>query len=86
MDEAVPSADFRLPRLLYYFTVWKGSSSLRRAAQLDRTERLVLDSDLRRKMGEASVRRVARYTPEHGAQRFEEAIFYLLTSPGDPTE
>lgn len=54
------------------------------AALLDRMERLVLDSDLRRRMGEASARRVARYTPEHWAQQFEEAVSYVLTLRASP--
>jgi glycosyltransferase involved in cell wall biosynthesis len=54
------------------------------AALLDRMERLVLDSDLRRRMGEASVRRVARNTPEHWAQQFEDAVSSVLTSGGSP--
>jgi glycosyltransferase involved in cell wall biosynthesis len=62
------------------FVVPPGNS----AALLDRMERLVLDPDLRRRMGEASVRRVARYTPEHWAQQFEQAVSYVLTSRGNP--
>ena len=54
------------------------------AALLDRMERLMLDSDLRRRMGEASARRVARYTPEHWAQQFEEAVSYVLTLRASP--
>jgi glycosyltransferase involved in cell wall biosynthesis len=54
------------------------------AALLDRMERLVLDSDLRQAMGEASLRRVGRYTPEHWAQQFEDAVSYVITSRGSP--
>jgi glycosyltransferase involved in cell wall biosynthesis len=54
------------------------------AALLDRMERLVFDPDLRRSMGEASARRVARYTPEHWACQFEEAVSHVLTSRAGP--
>jgi glycosyltransferase involved in cell wall biosynthesis len=54
------------------------------AALLDRMERLVFDPDLRTRMGEASARRVARYTPEHWARQFEDAVSHVLTSRAGP--
>ena len=54
------------------------------AALFDRMQLLASDSDLRRRMGEASYRKVTPYTPDVWLERFEHAAEQILGMPRAP--
>jgi glycosyltransferase involved in cell wall biosynthesis len=58
--------------------------SMNSAALFDRMELLVSDPDLRRRMGEASLRKATAYTPDLWLERFEHAVEQILATPRAP--